>query len=118
MTKSRCAVCGGNINTVIKQISGNEEYCLCSNSCKVKFLKSPDEFEKPWFYFRKHGIDSKLILCAVCGDNVPESDAVKQEHFDDKQLKHFFFCGESHRIEFIKNPKEFEENSGLNVSVK
>ena len=115
--KARCAVCGGNIKEVVRQKSGSEEYHLCSEDCRTVFFVAPEKYEKAWFYFRKHGVDKNKIICAVCGDKVPENVAVSQEYFDENQLKHFFFCSETHRIEFINDPKKYDENSGMNVAV-
>ncbi len=99
-------MCGKNIENLVKLHSGKEEYHLCSKQCKVDFLMSPEKFEKPWFYFRKHGVDSSSIICAICGEKVSEEVAVDHEYFDENHLKHFFFCNESHRIEFISNSKK------------
>lgn len=114
--KARCAVCGGKIENVVRQSSSSEEYHLCSQDCRTEFLVEPSKYEKVWFYFRKHGIDSNFIKCAVCGDNITEEVAVTQEYFDKKHLKHFFFCTEPHRVKFINNPKEYKDNSGMNIT--
>lgn len=115
LAKARCAVCGENLENIVRQRSGNEEYHMCSANCRGVFLEDPNKYEKTWFYFRKHGVDKNSIVCAVCGEKVSEEVAVTQEYFDENHLKHFFFCNETHRIEFINNPKEYADNSVMNI---
>ncbi len=36
--KSRCAVCGGNIEDVVRHTHGSEEYHFCSQECRMDFV--------------------------------------------------------------------------------
>ncbi len=114
--KSRCAVCGGNIEDVVRHTHGSEEYHFCKPECRLEFVNHPSDYEKVWKYFRKDGFDVNAIKCAVCGNKVSEEVAVKQEHTTEDSTKKYFFCTEKHRLEFIADPKSYEEMSGKHLS--
>jgi YHS domain-containing protein len=114
--KSRCAVCGRNIEDVVRQTHGDEEYHFCCEKCRMEFLKHPDEYEAVWFNFRKEGFDTGAIKCAVCGDLVSEEVAVKQEYHDAAAQDQYWFCSEKHRIDFINDPRSYKEFSGKHMS--
>lgn len=114
--KSRCAVCGRNIENVVRQSHGDEEYHFCCEECRMEFLKDPVKYEAAWVNFRKYGFDTDAIKCAVCGDPVSEEVAVKQEYHDASSQDKYWFCSEKHRIDFINDPKKYEEFSGKHLS--
>ena len=114
--KSRCAVCGCNIENVVRQSRGDEEYHFCSEECRMEFLKDPDKFEPMWIHFRKEGIDTGAIKCAVCGQKVSEEVAVRQEYHEEESHEKYYFCSEKHRMEFITDPSTYKGMSGKHIS--
>lgn len=114
--KSRCAVCGNNIEDVVRQTHGSEEYHFCCDNCRMEFLNNPGDYEKVWEYFRKDGFDVDAIKCAVCGHKVSEEVAVKQEYNEEDSNEKYFFCTEKHRMEFISDPTTYKGLSGKHLS--
>lgn len=114
--KSRCAVCGQNIDNVVRHTHGDEEYHFCGQECRMEFINSPGKYEKVWKYFRKDGFDVNAIICTVCGNKVSEEVAVEQEYWDEGSQRNYFFCSEKHRMDFITDPKAYENMSGKHVS--
>lgn len=114
--KSRCAVCGSNIERVVRQTHGDEEYHFCCEACRMEFLKHPDDYEAVWINFRKEGFDTNAIKCAVCGELVSEEAAVKQEYRAADSQHKYWFCCEKHRMAFLADPTAYMEFSGKHMS--
>ena len=114
--KSRCAVCGNDIENVVRHSHGDEEYHFCSEECRLEFINHPYDYEKVWEYFRKQGFDKNAIKCAVCGSTVSEEVAVKQEHSEDVSNEKYFFCCDKHRMDFLANPSDYEDQSGKHIT--
>ncbi len=114
--KSRCAVCGSNIEKVVRQSRGDEEYHFCCEECRMEFLKHPDDYEAVWTNFRKEGFDMNAIKCAVCGVHVSEDVAFKQEYRVTDSQNKYWFCSEKHRMAFLTDPMIYKEFSEKNMS--
>ena len=56
------------------------------------------------------------INCPVCGKNVPEQEAVKQEYREEQSLEKYYFCSQECRMEFINNPGKYKGQSGRHVA--
>jgi len=114
--KSRCAVCERNIEEVVRHSHGDEEYHFCCEGCGLEFLNDPDKYEDVWINFRKEGVDTGAIMCAVCGTHVSQEVATRQEHQEEISREKYFFCSEKHRIDFINDPDSFKGLSGKHMS--
>lgn len=58
----------------------------------------------------------RKLQCAVCGTDVPEKTAARQEYKEEQSLEKYYFCCDEHRMEFIKDPNSYTGQSGRHVA--
>ena len=114
--KSPCAVCGREIEDVVRQSYDGDEYHFCREKCRMEFLSDPQKYAAKVSRPESDRNTSGAIKCSVCGEKVSEEVAVKQEYREEQSDEKYYFCSEKHRIEFITDPMTYKGLSGKHVS--
>ena len=114
--KSPCAVCGREIEDVVRQSYDGDEYHFCREKCRMEFLSDPQKYAAKVSRPESDRNTSGAIKCSVCGEKVSEEVAVRQEYREEQSDEKYYFCSEKHRIEFITDPMTYKGLSGKHVS--
>ena len=114
--KSQCAVCGRDIEDVVRQSYEGEEYHFCCENCRMEFLGHPQKYAAKISRPERESRASGAIKCSVCGEKVSEEVAVRQEYREEQSDEKYYFCSEKHRMEFITDPMTYKGLSGKHVT--
>jgi YHS domain-containing protein len=116
MAKSRCTMCGDKIGDIVKEVYKGEEYHFCSQVCRLEFLNEPDRYRLVWPSLRRRGIVMERLICAVCGNEVPEDEAHRQAYQEQESYEKYYFCCGGCRMEFINDPDKYTGQSGKHLA--
>lgn len=117
MGSSRCVMCGDKIGDIVKHRYKGEEYHFCSQVCRSGFLDEPDKYNRlvrsP---FNREVVAMEILVCAVCGNEVPEDEAHRQEYQEEKSYEKYYFCCGGCRMEFLNDPDKYTGQSGKHIA--
>jgi YHS domain-containing protein len=82
----------------------------------MEFLSDPEKYAAKISRPESGKNTSGAIKCSVCGEQVSEEVAVRQEYREEQSDEKYYFCSEKHRIEFITDPMTYKGLSGKHVS--